>query len=222
MEEVKGASRWFIIMSVLYVITGIVMIVWPHLTLELLGKALGIGMLVIGITHIIIYFTKDHMQGILQMDLTIGVILAAFGAFMLLHADFVGMAIPFGVGILLMIGAITKIQYSLDMKRLYYSKWFIMLIFAIILLVMGLILIYNPFRDTILLYYIAGCLILEGILSIICILTISHRVKQIAKGRPPRKMKGKTGDGHEIYEKPALQEEAPVFAPPAAHEEEHP
>ena len=188
LNEYQKISTWYIAAYVLCVITGLVMFIWPNLTLKLLGTALGIGMLVVGVVHIILYFTKDHIDSILHMDLTIGVVLAAFGAFMLMHGDFVGMAIPFGVGILLMIGGISRIQNALDMKRLHFLHWKIMLIVAIILIACGLVLIYNPFREQILLYFIAGSLILNGLVSILCVLLISNRVKKLAKGWLPKHM----------------------------------
>ena len=186
MNEYQKVSKWMIGAFVLYVITGLVMCIWPNLSMELLGKALGIGMLVVGIVHIILYFTRDHFNGILHMDLTIGVVLASFGAFMLMHSDFVGMAIPFGIGILLLIGGITHIQYALDMRRLYYFRWNICLGIAVLLVAAGLVLLYNPFNEKAMIYFIGGALIVSGISSITCVLLVSHRQKQLAKGWVPK------------------------------------
>ncbi len=183
MDENRSVSKWLVTLSVFYVVSGIVMLIWPHLTIDLLGKAIGIGMLVVGIAHIIIYITKDHMKSIMQMDLTVGVVIAAFGAFMLMHGDFVSMALPFAVGILLLIGGISHVQYALDMKRLGMHRWKIMLAFAIILLILGMILIYNPFTGNMLIYYIAASLMLNGVLTIISVLLIAHRAKRIARGQ---------------------------------------
>ena len=138
-------------------------------------------MLILGITHIIIYFTKDHMTNIMQMDLVTGVVAGAFGAFLLLHPDFVGTAMPFAVGILLMIGGIVKLQNSIDMKRLHFTHWKAVLVFAVLLFGVGAVLIYNPFEGRILLLYIGISLMLDGLVNIICMLTISHRMKRIAR-----------------------------------------
>ena len=158
---------------------------WPGLTVSILGTSIGIGMLVLGMTHIVIYFTRDHMESVLHMDLTYGVVFAAFGAFMLFHSDFVEIALPFAVGVLLLIGAMIKLQYAVDMKRMDMSRWKILLVFVIIMAIMGLLLIYNPFSMQVLVYYIAVSLILEGLLNILSILLISHRVKQIQRGLVP-------------------------------------
>ena len=188
MKEYSGVSKWYIILCVLFVITGVVMLIWPHLTLDLLGLVLGVGMLVVGIAHILIYFTKDNLGSVLQPDLTVGVILAAFGAFMLMHMDFVPMILPFGAGILLLIGGITKVQYAIDMKRLYFSKWMTLLVFAGILTLLGVLLLYNPFKDNVLIYFIGSCLILDGLLSIVSVLMITHRKKQFDRGKVPSRV----------------------------------
>ena len=188
MSENLKSQKFFIILSILYIVTGAVIIVWPNMSMEMLGKAIGIGMLVLGLTHITIYFTKDHMQQVLQMDLTMGVVLASFGAFILMHADFVKVAIPLGVGILLMIGAMTKIQHAIDMRRMHVKRWKAMICFAVILIAVGLVLLYNPFpddKDAIMVYVIAGSLILDGILNIFSVLFLSHRVRQFNRGFVP-------------------------------------
>ena len=188
MKEYQKISPMYIAAFVLYVITGLVMFIWPNMTLEILGKALGVGMLVLGLVHIIMYFTKDHLDSIMHMDLTVGVVSAAFGAFMLMHADFVGMALPFGMGVLLLIGGISMIQNALDMKRLHFRRWQILLIISVVLIVCGLVLIYNPFRERVLLYFIAAALIVDGIASITVLLMISNRIKKLSKGWLPKHM----------------------------------
>ena len=190
MEKITKSQNYYIILSVLCVIVGIVLLVWPNMTMSLLGTASGIGLLVVGIAHIIIYFTKDHFATILHMDLTVGVVCAAFGAFILMHSDFVELAIPFAIGIIMMIGAMTKLQYSLDMKRLQLGLWKVILVISILMLALGILFIYNPFKEKILVYMIAAALIVDGIVNILCLLVLSHRLKKIAHGKVPMPAEG--------------------------------
>ena len=208
MEQALRSQKFFIILSVLYVVTGIVILIWPGITLDLLGKGVGIGLLVIGLTHIIIYFTKDHMRSILGHDLTMGVIFASLGAFILMHADFVELAIPFAVGILLLIGAMTKIQYSIDMRRLRVKRWFILLILAIALVGVGITLLYNPFRSDVMILVIAVSMIADGILNIFSVLFLSGRLKKIQRGKAPMPAgPGPAGPGTRWPDPPAGNDE---------------
>lgn len=180
MDE-KGFRKSLVILSVFYVIAGIILIFWPDMSMALFCSALGVGMLIVGITHVIIYFTKDHMMNIMQMDLVVGVVCGAFGAFLLLHPEFVETVMPFAVGILLLIGGIVKLQNSIDMKRLRFAHWKVVLVFALLLMILGGLLIYNPFEGRVLLIYIGCSLILDGLVSIVCMLCIAHRMKRIAR-----------------------------------------
>ena len=182
MKEYNNVSKWFVGLSVLLVVVGIVMVVWPNLTIDLLGVMAGICMLVVGLVYVIMYFTKDHMGEVMQMDLTVGAVLAAFGAFMLMHKDFVSMALPFAAGIVLLVGGITKIQHALDMKRLNFRRWQIMLGLAIAMIVLSLVLLYNPFKERVLIYVMGSGMIVNGAASIVAILMISHRLKKMARG----------------------------------------
>lgn len=204
MEEIKGFHKSLIILSVCYVIAGVILLFWPDMSIDIFCKGLGIGMLVVGITHIIIYFTKDHMRSIMQMDLVIGVVCAAFGAFLLLHPDFVEMAMPFAVGILLMIGAIIKLQNSIDMKHLKFVHWKAVLALAVLMLLMGAVLIYNPFTGRILLIYIGVALIMDGVINVVCMLCISHRLKKLV--RNPELRKEMISDADDVVDMPVPAE----------------
>ena len=181
MEEVKGFRKNFVIVSVFYVIAGVILLFWPNMSVELLSKALSIGLLVLGLAHIVIYFTGDHIQNIMNMDLTIGVVCSAFASFLLLHPDFIITATPFGIGILLLMGSIMKRQNSIDIKRMGFKHWKVLLFFAILLFLLGAVLIYNPFEGQILVIYIGASLILEGALNIISILVISRHMKKMTQ-----------------------------------------
>ena len=202
MEEIKGFHKNFVILSVFYVIAGVVLLFWPQMSIELFCKVLGIGMLIAGLTHIIIYFTKDHMMNIMQMDLVIGVLCVSFGAFLLLHPDFVQNALPFVVGVLFMMGGIVKLQNAIDMRRLHFRFWKAVLFFAIVMLILGAVLIYNPFADDILTLYIGISLILEGVLNVICILCIAYLFKKVSRVKNTAADSGGYGGERQIVDIP--------------------
>ena len=157
----RSVSKWYVVLSVLYVLLGVIMLFWPHVTVDILGVVLGVVLLAYGAARIVIYFTKNHFDGIVHMDLTVGVVFGALGGFMLLHRDFVNTVFPFAVAILLLIGAISKLQYALDMKRIEVQRYKVFMIFAVIVFVLGIILVANPFTGHWMIWFIGGSLILE-------------------------------------------------------------
>lgn len=182
MNEVKEFSKKYIFVSALYVVLGIVLLAWPSASMKMICYGLGFVMVVLGITYGFIYFTKENLAGFLQMDLVIGIICLAFGVFILLNPTFLSTVLPFAMGIILLLGAVVKIQSSLNMKRLNFSKWYLVLIVALVIVALGIVLLCNPFeQERYMIIYIGICLILDGVTNLTSLICIQVRVKKLAK-----------------------------------------
>ncbi len=182
MKEVKQFSKSYILISALYVVLGVVLIAWPTTSVKLICYGLGLAMLVLGITHCVIYFTKDNLQGFLQMDLVIGIICLAFGLFILLNPGFLGSVLPFAMGIILLLGAVVKLQSAINMKRLLYRRWYVALICALVIGALGIVLLCNVFQEEKqMILYVGICLILDGLTNLISLVCIQVRVKKLNK-----------------------------------------
>lgn len=188
MKEVKQFSKSYIFISALYVVLGIVLLVWPTLSVQMICYGLAVAMIVIGISYGIMYFTKDNLEGFLQMDLVIGIVCLAFGIFILLNPTFLSSVLPFAMGIILLLGAIVKIQSAFNMKKLRFKKWYLILICALVIGVLGAVLLWNPFQEEkYMILYIGICLILDGLtnlISLICIQTRLRKLKKIQEANP--------------------------------------
>lgn len=182
LNEVKSFSKSYIFLSALYVALGVVLIAWPSLSVRMIGIALGIVMIVLGITYGFIYYTRDNHQGFLQMDLVIGIVCVAFGVFILLNQTFLTEVLPFAMGIILLLGAVVKIQNSLNMRKLKIRKWYLVLICALVIVALGIVLLCNPFeKERYMLLYIGICLILDGLTNLISLFCIQTRVRKLTK-----------------------------------------
>lgn len=182
MNEVKQFSKSYILVSALYVVLGVILLVWPGTSVKMICYGLGFAMVVLGITYGIIYFTKDNLQGFLQMDLVIGIVCLAFGVFILLNPTFLATVLPFAMGIILLLGAVVKIQSSWNMRRLKFKKWYLVLICALVIIALGIVLLCNPFQEEkFMIFYIGACLILDGLTNLISLICIQVKVKKLAK-----------------------------------------
>lgn len=182
MKEVKEFRKSYILVSALYVVLGIVLLIWPSTSVRMICYGLGIAMLVLGITYGVIYFTKDDLSSFLQMDLVIGIICLAFGIFILLNPAFLASVLPFAMGIIFLLGAVVKLQSAFNMKRLNFSKWYLVLICALLIVALGIVLLCNPFEnERFMILYIGSCLILDGMTNLICLFCIQFRVKKLAR-----------------------------------------
>lgn len=182
MKERKEFRKSYIFISALYVVLGIVLLIWPTVSIRMICIGLGIAMLVLGITYGIIYFTKDNLNSILQMDLVIGIVCLAFGLFILLNPTFLASVLPFAMGIILLLGAVVKLQNAFNMKRLGFRRWYIVLLFALVIAVLAVILLCNPFtQERYMILYIGVCLILDGGINLGNLIRILIRVRHLAK-----------------------------------------
>lgn len=182
MNEVKQFSKSYILVSALYVVLGIVLCVWPDTSLKMICYGLGFVMVVLGITYGIIYFTKENLAGFLQMDLVIGIICLAFGVFILLNPTFLATVLPFAMGIILLLGAVVKIQSALNMRRLKFERWYAVLVCALVIIALGIVLLCNPFqKESHMVLYIGLCLILDGATNLVSLIFIQMRVKKLAR-----------------------------------------
>lgn len=182
MKEIKEFRKSYILVSALYVVLGVVLLVWPTTSVKMICYGLAIAMIVLGITYGVIYFTKDNLSGLLQMDLVIGIICLAFGIFILLNPAFLASVLPFAMGIILLLGAVVKLQSAINMKRLNFSKWYLVLICALLIVGLGIVLLCNPFQsERPMILYIGGCLVLDGLTNLVSLFCIQFRVKKLTR-----------------------------------------
>lgn len=180
MKEVKEFRKSYILVSALYVVLGAVLLAWPATSVRMICYGLGFGMLVLGLTYGIVYFTKDNLSGFLQLDLVIGIICLAFGLFILLNPTFLATVLPFAMGIILLLGAVVKIQSAFNMKKLRFRKWYLVLLCALILAALGVVLLCNLFeQENYMIIYIGICLIADGIINLTSMMMIQTRIKSL-------------------------------------------
>ena len=86
------------------------------------------------------------------------------------------------MAIILLLGAVVKIQSAVNMKRLHYPKWYLVLIAAVVIIALAVLLLANPFdTERHMLIYIGVCLILDGMTNLVSLLCIQIRVRKLAR-----------------------------------------
>lgn len=199
-REYREVKMSYCVLAAAYVILGSVLLIWPDISVRTFCYVFGVGMLIFGLAHLILYFTKDKRQSLMQMNMVAGVVGIATGAYILIKMEYMLEIIPFALGIVALLGAITKIEHALDLRSLDCTKWYVMLIVALLLLILGALLVINPFEDiAIIEKLIAVSLIIDGFGNLAGIFWIQHLIKSLGK---PRKKKDhiKTVTADEVEE----------------------
>lgn len=112
---------------------------------------------------IICYLLRDARENYYHNEFVFGILGIVLGAVVLYKVEIVISLIPFILGVLVLCSGCSKLQDAIDLKRLGYGSWLGLLIVAAINIILGVVLIYNPFKAAILLFRVLGVvLILSG------------------------------------------------------------
>ena len=175
--------KWEAILTgVLYILLGIVALVVPETMQKTLGYVIGIVLIVAGLISIICYLLRDAKENYYHNEFVFGLVGMVLGAAVLYKVEVIISLIPFILGILVLFSGCSKLQDAIDLKRLGYSSWAGMLVMAAINIILGIVLICNPFKAAIVLFRVLGVgLIISGVSD--CFSTIYfarkfHKFKQ--------------------------------------------
>ena len=163
MKMLKELKWEAILTGVLYILLGIVALVIPETMQKTLGYLIGIVLIVAGLISIICYLLRDARENYYHNEFVFGILGIVLGAVVLYKVEIVISLIPFILGVLVLCSGCSKLQDAIDLKRLDYGSWLGLLIVAAINIILGVVLIYNPFKAAILLFRVLGVvLILSG------------------------------------------------------------
>ena len=175
MEYLKKFKSAFIIMSILYILLGITLIARPELSALVICKSFGTIALIVGIIRIIGFYRRNVYKSLLRVDMIHGLLCIILGSFMLIAPKVVISVLPVMLGIVIIIDSILRIQMAFDLKRMQYEKWWMHLSLAIITVVLGAMLLFNPFAGGIVLTRFIGItLTIDGAVNLWGIIFITR------------------------------------------------
>lgn len=172
MKKILKEMKWDALLTgILYMVLGVVALAIPETMEKVLGYMVGVILIVGGAVSMISYLLRDAHQNYYHNDFFHGLLGIAAGILVLLKMDIIIAMIPFLLGIMVLVSGCSKLQDVIDMKRLEYGNWILMLVFAAVNAVFGILLMYNPFKSAILLFRLLGVgLIFSGITD--CAITV--------------------------------------------------
>lgn len=172
MMKLLKQIKWdTLFMGVLYILLGIVALVIPETMEKLLGFLIGVVLIVAGAVSMISYLLRDAHQNYYHNDFLHGLLGILLGIVVLYKVDIIISLVPFLLGTLVLVSGLSKLQDVIDLKRLEYGNWIFMLVLAVINIILGLILIFNPMAAATLLFRLIGIgLIFSGLTD--CVTTI--------------------------------------------------
>lgn len=162
------------IFIIVYLLIGLFLIVKPGTSTKILCGVLG-GMLgIVGILKILNYFRLPDYEAMIRKELAIGLSMLLVGFYIIFETEAVAALIPAILGIVMVFEAMSKLQETMDLHRLKSGAWKATLVFAVIVLVLGCIILFNPFKaiETLMLF-IGISLIIEATANLVIMIMLA-------------------------------------------------
>ncbi len=163
-----------IITSLFLLALGILLIVKSEATIMMVSYVIGAVLIALGVLAII-NFLKSKSE-LYHLDIVYGIVSIILGVLVIENPKVIGSIIPFVVGVGILINSGTKLKYALDLKENNEEVWKYTLIIAIISALLGVLLIFNPFKASSLLVQVIGIVIcVYALLDIVSTLLLKKR-----------------------------------------------
>jgi len=156
--KVKKMNMTSIVFSIIFILIGAFLLARPDDAIHLVSYALGIILLLWGLISMVQFFTDKESQNYLEFGFIVGVFVFIFGIIILIKPNTIASIIPLLLGIWMLINGVTKLSYALTLNKNKNAAGSI--IISILIVILGILLIFNPFAGAKTLVQILGILII--------------------------------------------------------------
>ena len=157
---------------------GILMVLWPDISALTICIILGIFCIAAGMYAMVRYFKLGVAGLFFRSDLSFGICSILLGVLLLLHPYGAMIFLPIAAGFFMIIGSVLDIQVSIEMRRLHFGNWGVMLILGIINIIFAFLLLMNPFQGaSVLVIFVGISLVVDSIQNFYSIYCISKAIK---------------------------------------------
>lgn len=166
--EIKRVIWPSLLSSIFLFLLGILLFFKSGATLMGISYLVGGILIALGVIAIINFLRNKSNDIFVELNIVYGIVSIVAGIFLVTVPEFIGSIIPIIVGIAVIISSSFKVQQALALKNLD-SKYFLpSLIMAILCLICGVIILFNPFTSAVVVTQIIGLfMIIYAVLDVI-------------------------------------------------------
>lgn len=167
-ENIGGALKknaWTaVIESIVTVILGILLIIWPNVVIKIIAYVVGVFFIVKGAYQVINYFMVKGQNDFFNNDLLAGVISILIGIAALVIGEELAQVFRVVIGIWMIYESLVRINTSIKLHAAGIDAWKYVLILSLIMLVFG---VFITFYAGAVVTLIGWAMILVGIIGIV-------------------------------------------------------
>ena len=180
MKVFKRIKWAYVLVSVFFIVIGVLLILNPETSMMMLCRVLGIGAIVFGILRVIGYFLRELDGVALRYDFASGVFAVIAGAMVIWRAAEVANIMAVVIGLFILVDCVFKLQVALDSKRMGASSWWVTLLFTCICMVLGCLLIFDTFKGQQVISIMMGVsLVADGLQNLCTVIYAAIFVKEV-------------------------------------------
>ena len=176
MTKLLKSSIWS---SIALVILGFLLIFYSEVTIISISYVIGGILIAIGVIALLKYISNINKDIKNEIDIVYGIGTIILGIIVICNPKAIASIIPFILGILIVINSTAKIDYSFKLRKNKNNLWVSTLIVALVALICGVLLIFNPFAGAEFITKVIGIiLVVYAILDIVSTIRISKELKE--------------------------------------------
>lgn len=161
-------------------IIGIILLVRPDESVEFISILCGATVIMLGVGAWISYFTKFRSTFLAIL----GTLAVVAGIILCVKYRSIISAVLFLFGIFVLVGGVVDLVSALEARKNDLKSWIISVVMAVIAIVLGLLVIINPFNSVMALTRILGAgLIVYAVMDLITFIQIRKMVKFTLNGQ---------------------------------------
>lgn len=166
--EIKKVIWPSLLSSIFLLLLGLLLFFKSSATLIGISYIIGALLIALGVLAILNYIKSSYKDIFVKLNIIYGIVSIVAGIFLITVPEFIGSIIPVVVGIVVIISSSLKIQQALILQK-NSNRYFIpSLTIAIICLVCGVIILFNPFTSAVVITQLIGLIMVTyAILDII-------------------------------------------------------
>ena len=183
MKTVNRLEISYLLYALALVVFGAVLLIFPEISLGVVGVVSGIAIACVGLLNLILYFRGMYFGIPSGFTLMTGLAFLLIGTLLIIRPGSGASVVTFVIGLFVAVEGVFRIQNSAEEKRVGLKRWWMLLAAGIFDIIFGLLTIIRPFGTAAAVVRLAGiALIVAGVTNAAVSLYVSRHIKKRIDG----------------------------------------
>lgn len=186
-KELKKIKAVAIGINIAMILFGIFLVVFPMVTIDVLCWVVGVFVVFVGLMNIVGHFSKYDVERFYRTDFAVGILLCAFGVFLLIRSYLAVDILVIVLGLIIFVKNVMRLPGTFKLKMAGIKKWWLLFILNVLLCLIGIMMFVIPIGVARLVVILVGvAFIIDGVSDLIGTLVFSKKINLVVKQKSSR------------------------------------